>query len=318
MTRVLLELITLEKQDGNCRGKSLSEEGKKNVLKELAKQYPLNLTWNKIKNRLDTLKKQYELYRKITFGSTGLGHNSRTRTLDAPEHWWRDKILAYPEAAKLRSNPLRNLPLLDVVFRDETVVVEESWQPRRGVHRRLPPVDSENEYTNNEDGTERHDTRQDYSRDPSEIQEQDWFQNEPLEEVPDLPEVEPSLQPEHDSFTQPRVKSATRNRKRKHTPENSTLARIAATMEERNGILEQLTSSKTEAKNSTEERMALVVKYVRAVPDLVPMTPLYWASLDLIAINDVVRGLFLALPDDEKLPFLKRQTKESRNDFFDD
>lgn len=91
-------------------------------------------------------------------------------------------------------------------------------------------------------------------------------------------------------------------------------------MEDRNGILEQMASStsKTRSTNTTEERMALVVKCVREVPGLIPMTELYWASLDLIATNDVVRGLFLALPDDEKLPFLKRQTKESRNDFFDD
>ena len=76
-------------------------------------------------------------------------------------------------------------------------------------------------------------------------------------------------------------------------------------------------TSKSKSTNATEERMALVVKCVRGVPDLIPMTE-YWASLDLIATNDVVRGLFMALPDDEKLPFLKRQTKESRNDFFDD
>ncbi|CAH8256147.1 unnamed protein product [Arabidopsis lyrata] len=101
-------------------------------------------------NRLDTLKKQYEVYRKITFGSTGLGTNQRTGSLDAPDHWWKDKIKAYPEAAKLRSHPLRFIPLLDVVFRDETVVVEESWQPRRGVYRRAPIMDlSDNEWVNN-------------------------------------------------------------------------------------------------------------------------------------------------------------------------
>lgn len=37
MTRFLLELITLEKQDGNSKGKNLNEQGKQNVLKELKK-----------------------------------------------------------------------------------------------------------------------------------------------------------------------------------------------------------------------------------------------------------------------------------------
>ena len=86
MTRFLLELITLEKQDGNSKGKNLSEERKQNVLKEFKKQFPVAITWNKVKNRLDTLKKQYEIYRRITFGSTGLGFNSRTVSIDAPEH----------------------------------------------------------------------------------------------------------------------------------------------------------------------------------------------------------------------------------------
>ncbi|KAL0885188.1 hypothetical protein Bca101_009170 [Brassica carinata] len=98
---------------------------------EESQETDLRSIGTKVKNRLDTLKKQYEIYRRITFGSTGLGFNSRTRSIDAPEHWWKDKIKAYPEVF---------IPLLDVVFRDETVVVEESWQPRRGVQHRTPGV----------------------------------------------------------------------------------------------------------------------------------------------------------------------------------
>ncbi|CAN6865025.1 unnamed protein product [Brassica oleracea var. botrytis] len=52
---------------------------------------------------------------------------------------------AYPEDSKFRSHPLRFIPLLDVVFRDETVVVEESWQPRRGVYHRTPRVELSDE-----------------------------------------------------------------------------------------------------------------------------------------------------------------------------
>ncbi|KAG2292089.1 hypothetical protein Bca4012_064690 [Brassica carinata] len=126
MTRFLLELITLRES--------------KTFSKNLKNSFQLRSIGTKVKNRLDTLKKQYEIYRRITFGSTGLGFNSRTRSIDAPEHWWKDKIKAYPEATKLRSHPLRFIPLLDVVFRDETVVVEESWQPRRGVQHRIPRV----------------------------------------------------------------------------------------------------------------------------------------------------------------------------------
>ncbi|KAH0853464.1 hypothetical protein HID58_093239, partial [Brassica napus] len=258
MTRFLLELITLEKQDGNSKGKNLSEQGKQNVLKKFKKQFPVAITWNKVKNRLDTLKKQYEIYRRITFGSTGLGFNSRTGSIDAPEHWWKDKIKAYPEASKFRSHPLRFIPLLDVVFRDETVVVEESWQPRRGVYHRTPRVElSDEEEVQIQDS---HDL---------DLMEQDdtaWLET-PMKDTPNVIETDPVMP------SQQSMKDTSR-RKRKRNPVDSTLDRIAATMEDRNGILEQMASSTSKSKstNATEERMALVVKCVRGLPDLIPMT----------------------------------------------
>ncbi|CAH2060886.1 unnamed protein product [Thlaspi arvense] len=276
--------------------------------------FPITLNWNKVKNKLDNLKKQYELYHKIMFGSTGLEFNPMTGSLDAPDHCWKDKIKTYPEASKLRSKPLRCIPLLHVVFGDKTVVVEDSWQPRPGAHSCAPPADlSENDSLNN-NADEREDPTQNNCLHPGD----EWFEQVPMEFSPNLNETDPSLASQPSSSTHTQVKNVTRKRKRKSNSVDSTLDRIASTMEERNDIWEHMTSYKSkESTNSTEERMALVVKYVRVVPDLVPMTELYWASLDLIATNDVVRGLFLALPDAEKLPFLKRQTKESRNDFFD-
>ncbi|KAF8046518.1 hypothetical protein N665_3651s0002, partial [Sinapis alba] len=225
---------------------------------------------------LYTLKKQYEIYCRITFGSTGLGFNSRTWSIDAPEH-------CYFEASKLRSHPLRFLPLLDVVdvvFRDETIVVEESWQQRRGVHHRTPQIQNDS-----------------HDLDHMEQEDTNWLQT-PMKDTPNVVETD------HVVTSQQSMKD-TSHRKRKRNPMDSTLDRIAATMEDRNGILEQMASStsKTKSKNATEERMALVSS---------------WASLDVIAANDIVRGLFMALIDDEKLPFLKRQTKESCNDFFYD
>ncbi|KAL0733063.1 hypothetical protein Bca4012_009273 [Brassica carinata] len=126
MTRFLLELITLRES--------------KTFSKNLKNSFQLRSIGTKVKNRLDTLKKQYEIYRRITFGSTGLGFNSRTRSIDAPEHWWKDKIKVHVKPSLICAYPEVFIPLLDVVFRDETVVVEESWQPRRGVQHRTPGV----------------------------------------------------------------------------------------------------------------------------------------------------------------------------------
>ncbi|CAH8335302.1 unnamed protein product [Eruca vesicaria subsp. sativa] len=207
---------------------------------------------------------------------------------------------AYPKVSKLRSHPLRFISLLDVVFRDENVVVKESWQPRRGVHHRTPRIElsDEGEIQMENDS---HDLDQREQEDP------DWLQT-PMNHTPNVTETDPATMSQQNATERSQMKDTSR-RKRKCNPMDSTLDRIAATMEDRNGILEQMASStsKTQSTNSTEERMALVVKCVREVPDLIPMTELYWASLDLIATNDVVRGLFLTLPNDEKLSFLKRQ-----------
>ncbi|KAF8098112.1 hypothetical protein N665_0273s0013 [Sinapis alba] len=236
MTCFLLELITLKKQDKNSKGKNLSEQGKQNVLKEFKKQFSVTINWNKVKNRLYILKKQYEYY-------------------------------PYSKASKLRSHPLCFIPLLNMVFRDETVVVEVSWQPRRGVHHRTPQVELSDE---------------------EEVQ----IQNDSH----DLDHIE-----QEDTDCMKDIS----HRKHKRNTMDSTLDRIAATMEDQNGILEQMASStsKTKSTNANEEHSALVVKCVRGVHDLTPMIELYQASLDLIATNDIVRGLFMACPDDEKLPF---------------
>ncbi|XP_019085789.1 PREDICTED: uncharacterized protein LOC104715431 [Camelina sativa] len=211
MTRLLLDLITLEKQVGNSRGKSLSEKGKENVLTEFKKEFPLTLNWNKIKNRLDTLKRQYELY-----------------------------------PSKLRSHPLRFIPLLHVVFRDETVVVEESWQPRHGVNRHAPLVDvSETERTNKED--EREDMMHENEPHHMETEDPDWMSQIPRENSANPnSEAEPSFASKETSSMHTQEKIS-QNRKRKQNPVDSTLDRIATTMEDRNDILEQMTNAKSKS-----------------------------------------------------------------------
>ncbi|KAL0679984.1 hypothetical protein Bca4012_007965 [Brassica carinata] len=130
---------------------------------------------------------------------------------------------AYPEASKFCSHPLRFIPLLDVVFRDETVVVEESWQPRRGVYHRTPRVElSDEEEVQIQDS---HDL---------DLMEQDdtaWLET-PMKDTPNVIETDPVMP------SQQSMKDTSR-RKRKRNPVDSTLDRIAATMEDRNGILDR-------------------------------------------------------------------------------
>ncbi|CAL9234150.1 unnamed protein product [Arabidopsis halleri] len=59
---------------------------------------------------------------------------------------------------------------------------------------------------------------------------------------------------------------------------------------------------------SMEEQMAIVVKRVGEVAKMVPKSPLYWESIELLAKDEVSRGIFYALPNECKLHYLKRKT----------
>ncbi|CAH2047977.1 unnamed protein product [Thlaspi arvense] len=57
--------------------------------------------------------------------------------------------------------------------------------------------------------------------------------------------------------------------------------------------------------------MAVVVKRVGEVKGLVLKSPLYWESIELLARDEVSRGIFYALPDGSKLHYLKRKIDAS-------
>ena len=91
---------------------------------------------------------------------------------------------AYPEASKFRSHPLRFIPLLDVVFRDETVVVEESWQPRRGVYHRIPRVELSDE--------EEVQIQDSHDLDHMEQDDTAWLET-PMKDTPNVIETDPVM-----------------------------------------------------------------------------------------------------------------------------
>ncbi|KAH0889489.1 hypothetical protein HID58_051918, partial [Brassica napus] len=63
--------------------------------------------------------------------------------------------------------------------------------------------------------------------------------------------------------------------------------------------------------NSLAEEIATVVKEVDKVHGMVFWSPLYWESIEMLARDEVSRGIFYALPDESKLHYLKRKTKAS-------
>ncbi|ESQ52087.1 hypothetical protein EUTSA_v10017891mg [Eutrema salsugineum] len=65
---------------------------------------------------------------------------------------------------------------------------------------------------------------------------------------------------------------------------------------------------------SIEDQMAIVVKRVGEVKRLVHKSPLYWECIELLARDEVSRGIFYALPDGSKLHYLKRKITASNEE----
>ncbi|CAH2059356.1 unnamed protein product [Thlaspi arvense] len=63
--------------------------------------------------------------------------------------------------------------------------------------------------------------------------------------------------------------------------------------------------------SSLNEEIAIIVKKLDEVHGMVFWSPLYWESIELLARDEVSRGIFYALPDGSKLHYLKRKTNAS-------
>ncbi|KAL1193476.1 hypothetical protein V5N11_000374 [Cardamine amara subsp. amara] len=131
MSRGLLELCNDQNKKGHWKGTCLDEIGRQSVRAEFLKLFGLDLPWKIFKHRMDHLKKQYDVYKRITRTATGLGFNEFGEVDMSPD-WWNELVRSCPEASKLRTHPLKDIPLLDRLYERVTVSVSEGWQLRAG------------------------------------------------------------------------------------------------------------------------------------------------------------------------------------------
>lgn len=67
-----------------------------------------------LKNKYDSMKKDWRLWKYLKRGETGLGWNSTTGKLDCSDEWWEKKLKEKPEAKKFR-------------FKGLSPLIEERW-----------------------------------------------------------------------------------------------------------------------------------------------------------------------------------------------
>ncbi|XP_074373616.1 uncharacterized protein LOC141713958 [Apium graveolens] len=67
-----------------------------------------DLVWDlrKLKNHWDAMGGDYNFFRKLKFGQTGLGWNELTKQFEASDEWWKEKIKENTKFSKFRNKDM--------------------------------------------------------------------------------------------------------------------------------------------------------------------------------------------------------------------
>ncbi|XP_019099558.1 PREDICTED: uncharacterized protein LOC109132409 [Camelina sativa] len=133
LARGHLEICVEEKRKGNWQSKCLTEIGRMNLRAEFFKRFGLDWKYDKFRNRLDTVKRQHESYKRVIPDSSELRFCEQTGAIEMPFSWWENLIKEKPEAKTLRNYPIRDIPLIEQLFSEETISVgDDGWQHHDG------------------------------------------------------------------------------------------------------------------------------------------------------------------------------------------
>ena len=91
MGHEILVLANGEKDKGYWKGTCFSEMGRRNIRAGFLIRFGLNLPWGKFKTRLEHLRRQYDIYKRVTKNATGLSFTEFSE-IDMSADWWDQLI----------------------------------------------------------------------------------------------------------------------------------------------------------------------------------------------------------------------------------
>ncbi|KAK1384432.1 hypothetical protein POM88_022167 [Heracleum sosnowskyi] len=117
--KLFVELCAGEVIKGNKVGTTLNKEGWVAVHTEFVRQKNVPWTMRQFKNHWEAMKPDYQLFKKLKFGESGLGWNENTKTIEASPVWWLHKTQENPKYVKFRDKDLSlYMQYYDTLFGD--------------------------------------------------------------------------------------------------------------------------------------------------------------------------------------------------------
>ncbi|CAL5195902.1 unnamed protein product [Lathyrus oleraceus] len=127
---------------GERIGTSFTKTGWKNIVSQFNGSSGRNYDKTKLKNRYDSLRKEWRAWFNLFGKVTGMGWDSEKNSFDAPDEWWEKKQLEYPLYGKFREKGLPFANQLTTLFKDVVANGEYAWAPSSGI---LPDEDCGND-----------------------------------------------------------------------------------------------------------------------------------------------------------------------------
>ncbi|XP_062023267.1 L10-interacting MYB domain-containing protein-like [Rosa rugosa] len=96
------DLCMKEVDNDNRPHTHFNPEGWANIISNFSKETGKEYTKKQLKNKWDSLKEHWKLWKELKGKETGLGWDHKKRTIDASEEWWHGKLEKNKEYAKFR------------------------------------------------------------------------------------------------------------------------------------------------------------------------------------------------------------------------
>ncbi|KAH7844679.1 hypothetical protein Vadar_030561 [Vaccinium darrowii] len=116
MDDYLIEVLHEQFLYGRKIDRSFTATAYANASKAMSQKFGENISKAHIKNRLKTIKQNFNLAYDLVKKSSGLGWNQETRMLEADPEVWKELIASNPDAKKFYMRPIPKFDQLEAIF----------------------------------------------------------------------------------------------------------------------------------------------------------------------------------------------------------